>query len=75
MTDVLIENVPEDDLKRIDEIAARQGISRSELLKRTIAREAAQAAEREPLTLEHFRRLAELTSDLLDEDFVRRMWS
>lgn len=75
MTDVLIRNVPDDDLRRIDQKAQRQGISRTELLKRAIAREASLEAEREPLTLDHFRRLADIAADLADEEIMRQAWS
>ncbi|MFT4229693.1 MAG: hypothetical protein QM602_05325 [Microbacterium sp.] len=78
MTDVLIRNVPEEDLMRIDAKAERLGLSRTEYLRQKIAEDAAYRPARGdsgPPTVESFQRLAELTSDLRDEDVVRKMWS
>jgi len=74
MTDVLIRNVPEEDLRRIDAKAARLGLSRSEYLKRQIAQDAAGEA-RKPLTIDALKRFSELAADMFDEDFERRAWS
>ena len=73
MTDVLIRNVPDEDLARIDEQAARVGLSRGEYLRRQIA----QTAARNPgtVTAEDLRRSTELTKDLLDDDVMRDAWS
>jgi hypothetical protein len=73
MTDVLIRNVPDEDLARIDEQAARVGLSRGEYLRRQIA----QTAARNPVTVtvEDLRRSTELTKDLLDDDVMRDAWS
>jgi hypothetical protein len=73
MTDVLIRDVPEDDLKRIDEKAARLGLSRNEYLRRQIGQDAA----REPSTVTRadFERLTDLGRDLLDDDVMRGAWS
>ena len=57
MTDVLIRNVPEDDLARIDEQASRLGLSRGEFLRRQISQTAARASGRK-VTLEDLRRAA-----------------
>jgi hypothetical protein len=72
MTDVLIRNVPEDDLARIDEQAARLGLSRGEYLRRRIIQE----AQRPGLTVARadFDRLADLSEDLLDDDVMRDAW-
>lgn len=76
MTDVLIRDVPEDDLRRIDARAERMGIGRAEFLRRQIAREASRPVDgRESLALDSFRRLAELTTDMLEPDFEQRAWS
>lgn len=76
MTDVLIRNVPEDDLQRIDERASRMGLSRNEFLRRRISQEAAlAAAPTRPLTRDDFVRFSELAADLLDEDVMRQAWS
>lgn len=75
MTDVLIRNVPEEDLRRIDEKAARMGLSRADYLKRQIAQDARRALPDQPLTLDDFATFANLASDLLDEDVMREAWS
>ena len=69
MTDVLIRDVPEDDLKRIDEKAARLGLSRSEYLRRQIGQDAARQSE--IVTAQHFAKF----EDLADEDGMRDAWS
>ncbi len=73
MTDVLIRDVPEEDVRRIDERAARLGLSRNEYLRRQIGREAAR--DPAPVTRADFERLADLGRDLLDDDVVRDAWS
>lgn len=68
MTDVLVRNVPDDVLTRIDE-HARLGLSRGEYLRRQIAKEAARGSE--PATVEQFDKFA----DLADERLMRDAWS
>jgi hypothetical protein len=65
--------VPDEDLARIDEHAARLGLSRGEYLRRQIMQDAARS--RGAVTLEDFERFAELAADLLDEDVMRDAWS
>jgi ribbon-helix-helix CopG family protein len=72
MTDVLIRNVPEDDLARIDEQAARLGLSRGEYLRRRIIQEAHRP--RLTVTRADFERFAALSQDLLDDDVMRDAW-
>jgi hypothetical protein len=73
MTDVLIRNVPDDDLARIDELAARLGLSRGEYLRRRIAQEASLSTA--VVTQADFDRFADLGRDLLDDDAMRDAWS
>ncbi|MGI9156351.1 MAG: type II toxin-antitoxin system VapB family antitoxin [Marmoricola sp.] len=73
MTDVLIRNVPEADLARIDERAARLGLSRGEYLRRKIAQDASRGEGR--VSVADFERFSELGRDLLDEDVMRDAWS
>lgn len=73
MTDVLIRGVAEQDLARIDERAARLGLSRGEYLRRRISQDANR--DESPLSVADLRRAAELTQDLLDEDVMRDAWS
>lgn len=73
MTDVLIRGVAEQDLARIDERAARLGLSRGEYLRRRISQDANR--DESPLSVADLQRAAELTQDLLDEDVMRDAWS
>ena len=74
MTDVLIRNVPDEDLARIDEQASRLGLSRGEYLRREIARVAVRSSGA-TVTVDDLRRAAELSKGLLDEDLMRDAWS
>ncbi len=69
MTDVLIRNVPEDELARIDERAVALGLSRGEYLRRQIAKD----ASRKPGQLS-VGQLAKF-ADLADDDVMRDAWS
>lgn len=73
MANVLIRNLDEDDLARLDELAARAGLSRNEFLLRHLQ----QAARRDtgPLTAADFEKFAERSRDLLDESVMRGAWS
>ena len=73
MTDVLIRNVADDDLARIDEHAARLGLSRGEYLRRCISQDAARVRGR--VTARDFERLADLAKDLGDPAVMRDAWS
>lgn len=73
MTDVLIRNVPDDELARIDALAERLGLSRVEYLRRQISQLAGRGTRE--VTVEDLRRVAELNQDLLDEDVMRDAWS
>lgn len=71
MSDVLIRDVPDDVLAAIDANARRVGLSRSEYLRRALARERRQqgTVEREDLAL-----FAQRFSDLADEEVMDRAW-
>jgi uncharacterized protein (DUF2384 family) len=73
MTDILIRNVAEADLERIDARAKRLGLSRSDYLRRRIVQEAASSDE--SLDVSVLRRAAELSRDLLDGDVMGGAWS
>lgn len=73
MTDVLIRNVPEADLARIDERANRLGLSRGEYLRRRIMQDAARSQA--PASQADIERFAQLSRDLLDDDVMRGAWS
>ncbi|MFT4165367.1 MAG: ribbon-helix-helix protein, CopG family [Microlunatus sp.] len=73
MADVLIRNVDDEDLRRIDALAADQGISRNELLRRE-AHEVARRHALSQVSLEDLQRVAKLARGVLDEDLMRRAW-
>jgi hypothetical protein len=75
MTDVLIRNVPEDDLRRIDEKAAKLGLSRTDYLRRQIAEDARRTTPDRALTMDDFAQFADLAADLKDENLMRDAWS
>jgi plasmid stability protein len=73
MTDVLIRNVPDEDLARIDKRAAQLGLSRGEYLRRRITQVAARDEGR--LTVADLQGAATRSQDLLDDDVMRDAWS
>lgn len=72
MSDVLIRDVPEDVLEAIDADAERMGLSRSEYLRRMLARSA--TASRASVTVEDLFRFADVFADLADPEVMRRAW-
>lgn len=73
MTDVLVRGVAEDHLARIDERAARVGLSRGEYLRRQIARDAGR--DEGHVSVDDLQQAGRLSRDLLDEDVMRDAWS
>jgi hypothetical protein len=73
MPDVLIRDVPAEDLARIDAQAARLKLSRTEYLRRHLHQEASRS--REPVTSDDLRRFTTRFSDLEDSEVMRRAWS
>lgn len=73
MPDVLIRNVPAEDLKLLDEQAARLGIPGSEYLRRHLHREARRSVG--PVTGEDLRTLGDLVADLADHTVMTNAWS
>ncbi|MBK5223762.1 MAG: ribbon-helix-helix protein, CopG family [Acidimicrobiia bacterium] len=73
MPDILIRNVPDEVLAAIDARAKRAGLSRSEYLRRALARE--RAPRTGAVTIEHLRRVASLAQDLDDPDVMAGAWS
>jgi hypothetical protein len=72
MTDVLIRGVPEEVVTAIEAKAARLGLSRTEYLRRQMARDASTGDE--PVTVDHLRRFGEIFADLADPDVMRGAW-
>ncbi len=73
LPDVLIRNVPGEDLTLLDEQAARLGISRTEYLHRHLHREARRTAR--SVTAADLRAVAELLPDLADDKLMSDAWS
>jgi hypothetical protein len=72
MVDVLIRDVPEDVVAAIDAAASRLGLSRSEYLRRKLAREVATTAD--AMTVEDLVRFADTFADLADPEVMRQAW-
>lgn len=73
MTDILIRDIPDDVLAAIDAKAKRVGLSRTEFLRRALAREG--TAHDGRVTIDGFRRVASLAQDLDDPDVMSGAWS
>jgi hypothetical protein len=73
MTDVLIRDVPEDDLARFDRAAAARNMSRPEYLRSKIASEP--EPPRNKASLGAFQRLAKAIRDVEDSDVMAGAWS
>jgi plasmid stability protein len=72
MSDILIRDVPDATVAEIDRRAAKQGISRSEFLRRWL-RVGLQPGD--PVSPADFRRLSQIAADLADPDVMRDAWS
>lgn len=73
MTDVLIRNLDEETLRRIDADAARLGLSRNEYLRRAVERLGHGVAR--ATTAEDLERFAERFADLEDQEVMKGAWS
>ncbi len=73
MPDVLIRDLPAEDLARLDAHAARQGLSRTEYLRRRLREDAARVDA--PVTAEDLNRFADRFGDLEDAEVMRQAWS
>jgi hypothetical protein len=71
--DILIRDVPAEDLARIDAHAARLGLSRSEYLRRRLRQDAARPSG--PVTTTDLERFSSRFADLGDAEVMRRAWS
>lgn len=72
MTDVLIRDVPDDVLAAIDARATRLGLSRSEYLRRSLARERPPGAR--PVSADDLTAFASTFADLADPDVMDGAW-
>ncbi|MFE9578331.1 ribbon-helix-helix protein, CopG family [Nocardia sp. NPDC006044] len=73
MTDILIRDVPDSTIAEIDRRAKDLGVSRSEFLRRWIARDFRSTAA--PVTAADLDRLGRLARDLGDSEVMRQAWS
>ena len=73
MTDVLIRDVPDEVLAAIDAKATKAGLSRSEYLRRTLAREGDTSAAE--VTIESLARFGKTFADLADPNVMNDAWS
>jgi hypothetical protein len=73
MPDVLIRDVPAEDLARIDALAAGLKLSRTEYLRRRLHQEASRPSA--PVTSRDLQQFAARFSDLEDPEVMRRAWS
>jgi hypothetical protein len=73
MPNVLIRDVSAEDLARIDALAARLKISRTEYLRRWLRHVAAHPSS--PVTSADLQQFAARFSDLEDPDVMRQAWS
>jgi hypothetical protein len=72
MSDMLIRDVPEDVLTAIDANAARLGLSRSEYVRRELARVAQRSAS--SVTTDDLQRFVITFSDLANADVMDQAW-
>ncbi len=72
MTNLLIRDVPDDVVGAIDAKAQRVGLSRTEYLRRMLARE--RDATDKQVTVDDLSRFADTFTDLADADIMRRAW-
>ena len=73
MTDILIRDVPAEDIERLDQRARDLGLSRNEFVRRELNQIARRYDGK--ITREDWRRAAYLARDLLDEEVMKGAWS
>ena len=73
MTDILIRDIPDDVLAAIDAKAHRVGLSRTEYLRRALARE--RRDDSSVVTIDDLSRFAATFADLEDADVMSKAWT
>lgn len=73
MTNILIRDIPDEVVAAIDARARRVGLSRTEYLRRTLARERVDNSE--AVTVDHLERVALLAADLTNPEVMSEAWS
>jgi D-serine deaminase-like pyridoxal phosphate-dependent protein len=71
MADLLIRDVPDDVVAAIDADASRLGLSRTEYLRRALARTATRSGG---VAVEDLARFEATFADLADDDLMRQAW-
>lgn len=71
MSDILIRDLPDDVVAALDARAQRAGISRTEYVRRVLARE----RDTTLVTVDDLSRFAATFEDLADDAVMRRAWS
>lgn len=72
MPNILIRDIPAEDLARLDAKAAHLGLSRQDYLRRQLLQEARVGMME--VTAADFKRFAERFADLGDEEIMRKAW-
>jgi hypothetical protein len=72
MPDILIRDVPAEVIAAVDANAQRVGLSRSEYLRRQIARDAGRPSTK--VTMTDLQRFSETFADLNDPEIMARAW-
>lgn len=72
MPDILIRDVPDDVVAAIDAKASRAGLSRTEYLRRALARE--RGGDSGDVTVEDLARFSDTFADLDDTNVMDRAW-
>ena len=73
MASILIRDISDDDLARIDAHARRLGLSRTEYVRRRLHQDARRAATR--VAVSDLARLGTLCADLEDHEVIQQAWS
>ena len=72
MPDVLIRDIPQEDLELLDEQARRAGLSRADFLRRQLQQQARRCAT--PVAVEDLEVMAQMLQDLGDDDVMADAW-
>lgn len=73
MPDVLIRNIPADDLERLDEQARRFGLSRTDYLRRQLHQQARRSLD--TVAVSDLTAMSSLLADLEDPSVMGEAWS
>jgi hypothetical protein len=71
--DLLIRDFPADDLRRLDALATRLGLSRTEYIRRRLKQDARRNAS--PVAVADLERFSDQFADLADQSVMRQAWT